>query len=697
MKNKKEDEKQFQEIEKKIIRAAERIDVPAGLEPENMKLRLRRKKMEKKGARRKVYAGIAAAALILMAGTAAFHAVSERGGDMAKEGGQNDMAVLEDKTEEEYIETEENKEERTELEIELSAKNYDQLYAMIKKTKENAVEEYSERGEYRENTESGAAEESAVSEDAAVSKYSGTNTQVSGIDEGDIVKTDGENIYVLNKGQEASEGMGIRIIRAENGEMEEQAYIPNRSEEEYISEFYVFDKKLVVIKTPNIYRETACYDVIELGDGKRTSYGHTTVETYDISDKKNPVMSGKYVQDGYYHSSRRVENILYLFTVFGADTSQDKEKIENYIPSVQGESMECDRIYIPAALETDEYVVASSVDLDRPEETIDKTAVLSSGNNLYVSENSIFLTGSEIGGERVSYDVTKIIKIDYEDGRFSLKAKGQIDGTLLNSFSMNEYEGNLRLVATISRWNGAGEVPLYNEEGEEIDTMNLLYILDEDLKTVGKIENLAFNESIYSARFMGERGFFVTFRETDPLFSVDLSDPEQPKVLDELKMTGFSNYLHFYSDNLLLGIGEEVDPATGNHQGVKLSMFHIGDPGNIEETAKYVLTESAWSPALYEYKSVMIDTEKNIFGFVVQNQSDSEKKCEYVVFSYEDGDFVKKLSHEIKMDTSEYYYYYGDTRGLYIDNTLYIISGNQIEAFRMDSFEKINEYRLNQE
>ena len=149
---------------------------------------------------------------------------------------------------------------------------------------------------------------------------------------------------------------------------------------------------------------------------------------------------------------------------------------------------------------------------------------------------------------------------------------------------------------------------------------NNLYILEEDLSLAGCIEGMAPGESIYSARFMGDTGYFVTYRNTDPLFSVDLSDPYQPRVIGELKVTGFSEYLHFWGDDQLLGIGYETDPETGRTQGLKLSMFDISDPANMKEVNKYVLEDFSYSPAPVSYTPLfrsltfsLIDTVSSVF------------------------------------------------------------------------------------
>jgi len=166
------------------------------------------------------------------------------------------------------------------------------------------------------------------------------------------------------------------------------------------------------------------------------------------------------------------------------------------------------------------------------------------------------------------------------------------------------------------------------DEGEK--DSNTLYILDENLKELSRIEGLAEEERVYSARFMGNTGYFVTFRQTDPLFSVDLSDPSNPKILGELKIPGFSEYLHPYGEGQLLGIGMDVDESGTVTNGVKISMFDISDPTDVKEFQKYVMEGAYSTDVAYNYKAAFVDVEKNMIGFTVYGEM-----AEYYIFSYE--------------------------------------------------------------
>lgn len=211
---------------------------------------------------------------------------------------------------------------------------------------------------------------------------------------------------------------------------------------------------------------------------------------------------------------------------------------------------------------------------------------------------------------------------------------------------------------------------------------NNLYILDNSLNIVGKIENLALGEQICSARFMDDIGYFVTFRRKDPLFSVDLSDPTNPKLLGKLEISGFSEYLHPYSDTLLFGIGQEVDPDTGERKGLKLSMFDIANPSNVKETNKIVLSDIMQSNALFEYKTVMIDPEKNLIGFSGTSLTNS---CHYYLYRYE-----KETGFEQTLDLNQNSYY--DLRGLYIEDILYVLDRHNImESYSIETGNKLGE------
>lgn len=495
------------------------------------------------------------------------------------------------------------------------------------------------------------AESSMESTAANNGDYSQTNLQEVGVDEGDIVKTDGNYIYALY-------GSTVRIIKAEGENLEKISEISLPEKDEEVHEMYLDGNVLNLIATGNEASMDEQEEDVYFVDRK----SYTRVYTYDIHEKETPKLSGYTEQEGYYKTSRKNGDMLYVFTEY-TPIIKDTQESSTIMPRVSGGVMPLEDIYLPEYADQAGYLVIASVDVKQPEKVVDHKAIVSAADRFYVSTENIYGISSHYENGR---DYTQILKFSYRDGKIKPAAAGDIRGYLNDTFSMNEHEGYLRVVAT--DWN--------NDE-----VLTNLYVLDENLDVYGKIENLAPGESIRSARFLGDIGYFVTFRDTDPLFSVDLSSPKEPKILGELKVTGFSAYLHFYGENKLLGIGNEVDPETGEYKGIKVSMFDISDPSDVKEIDKYVLKDNYHCPGIYNYKAIMINPEKNIFGF----------ECEenYLVFSY-DGEkgFVNEFLYELK-DKEEFEVYGNGTRGLYIGQTFYLSGSNGIEAFDMErGFEK---------
>ena len=256
---------------------------------------------------------------------------------------------------------------------------------------------------------------------------------------------------------------------------------------------------------------------------------------------------------------------------------------------------------------------------------------------------------------------------------------------------MDEYDGKLRMVTTVDEYwiesikdDRTGE-SIGNKITESCRT-NALYVLNQNLDIIGKIENLAEDEQIYSARFMGETGYFVTFRQTDPLFAVDLKDPKNPQILSELKISGFSEYLHFYGEDRLLGIGMEADEETGSTEGMKLSMFDISNPADVQEISKLAMGNYYYSEALYNHRAVLISVNANIFGFEVEGQENGNFKRDYLVFSYENDQFVQKL----KLETNNKYGEIYSSRGTFIGDVFYLLTRDgSVKSYDLNTGEKL--------
>ena len=383
------------------------------------------------------------------------------------------------------------------------------------------------------------------------------------------------------------------------------------------------------------------------------------------------------VKDGY----------AYVISSFYPDTASPRSDVGAYVPSVQGGTLEADRIFMPEQEMGSEYTVITAFSLADPQEQTDSKAVFGSANLCYVSGENIYITEMYISDHASEVTQTSIRKISYKDGTLTGIAQAKVDGTLNDSFSIDEYEGYLRLVTTISPGSEIGVYPMprVGSSNEEIDSQvkdtNALFVLDGNLETVGEIRDLAEDERVYSARFMGDTGYFVTFRQVDPLFSVDLSEPSNPRIIGELKIPGFSEYLHPYGDGLLLGIGMDADLSGTTTEGVKLSMFDISDPSSVQETQTYVI-DGMYSTNVYNYKAVFADVEKNLFGFTAYGDS-----AKYYIFSYDaENGFTEVFSRTMES--------YGDTRGLYVGDVFYLVDGRTVESYTLNGFEKIDDIVL---
>ena len=662
--------KKEERIREMIKENSKEVEVPQSLKPENMLCKLEEK--DKKMEKRRIYkwAGAMAAVFCL---AVAFSMVY---------GNSNisqypSLTSLGETKEVQKVVQEEQKDSLSTLE------SYDVIYQALENKKyelnDSEILYNTVKEEAATSTESDKT--SASTEDKVMASHTETNVQVQGIDEADIVKTDGEYLYAAASGSMWTEERKnkINIVKADQGNMKKISTISVNKKFYSINEMYVDKNKLIVIGQQNeldeegnlkclsdkynYYYEDVCY----IG-----SKGYTTYVTiYDIGDKTNPKKVKEYQQSGGYGSSRKIEDILYIFTNFTPSVSENKNKIESYIPKSNKEIIECKDIYFQGETENLDSVVVAAVSLKEPGKVISKKAVYGGGSQFYVSENNIYIywedwkkTKTRSGFQRKSQ--TNITKLKYKDGKIQGTDTCTIDGSIDDSFSMDEQDGYLRVVATCTVWSNSS-----NRESIK----NNLYVLDEKLKISGQIKDLAPGETVQSARFLGDTGYFVTFRQTDPLFSVDLSNPKKPKILGELKVTGFSDYLHFWDENLLLGIGVEAD-KNGREQGLKVSMFDISDPKNVKEVDRLVLPISDYNcKALENYKEVMVQLDKNRIGFTIEKYKDDTYTHDYYIVTYEkEKGFSYKICSASEDDEE---IYSENTRGIGIGDYLYVVIPNK--------------------
>jgi len=558
-----------------------------------------------------------------------------------------------------------------------------------------AVDEEAENGMPEAAAEAGQAdapEATGMGEGGDESDYSDTNVQVEGVDEADIVKTDGKYIYVLTYQQDlvileanGAETRQLSSLRVADGYNAEDDY--SKGSNNYAQEMYVSDGRVIIIRSGYEWG----YE-----DDRYFSNETTMVHVYDVSDPENPVFVGRAGQDGYYNDSRMYGGKVYLISNHYVYRYYDIEESEpeTYVPYLyrNGEKtiMPIDNIGIIGE-DSSSYAIISVID-PQTADIEDSETLLCNVGSIYMNGASIYLTSSKYDEEASAeytadqYTVTDyterrmtdIVRIDTENG-LDIGGTGTVPGYLFNQFAMDEYNGYFRLVTTVDDYSYSvyedKKYDFTNWIYSDSNTYNCLYVLDAELNMVGSVTDLAKDEYIRSARFSGDIAYFVTFRQVDPLFAVDLSEPSNPKVLSALKIPGFSEYLHIYSDGRLFGLGQDADEETGWVECMKMTMFDVSDPANVTELTTKLLEDDYWSVALYNHKAVLISAARDIIAF----PGDS---C-YYVFGYSDeSGFYEKGEFQVDLDLY-------NARGLYIGDYMYICGQQSTEIISMDSFENI--------
>lgn len=618
--------KNEQNVIDQIRKGAEEIEVPDRLKPDQIRELLENRKQKKRFPISRIGV-LAAACVVVVSGILLW--TDQRMGQKNGDTGQNaDSQISASK----------------ELAM---AESYDQIYQYVKSYQDSMMTREAVTYDLRITEE--ASLDSSVSANGFGMKqeygnsgdYSQTNVRQEGVDEGDIVKTDGIYLYVVEEN-----GYVVDIVSVNGGNMEKCGSV-TLEKECTIREIYLdTERKRMVLISEQDYM-TADGGTVE-----------TEALTYDIADVAEPKEIGRMSQSGNYNTSRMANGYLYLFSTYYVNSPIVREDPSTYVPLINEKEMERSDICLPQVSQGCMYEVITSIDIANPDEICDSTAIFSQGGQTYVSNQNIYYY--ETQWEDSDRYTTTVRKFAYQDGKLEGKAQGSFAGYLNDTFSIDEYQGKLRVVTT------------------DGDT-NAVYVMDENLEITGAIEDLAKDERVYSARFIGDTGYFVTFRETDPLFSVDLSDPENPRIIGELKIPGFSEYLHFYGEDRLLGIGMAADENTGATEGVKLTMFDISDRTDVKEEATYVIEDAYGTDVAYDYKAVLADPQKNLIGFAAYGIRGED----YYLFTYEEETgFVCRLQEEINGNSS------GGTRGLYIGDTLYVIRGNVIEAYDLANSKK---------
>ncbi|KUO61954.1 MAG: hypothetical protein APF84_04790 [Gracilibacter sp. BRH_c7a] len=496
-----------------------------------------------------------------------------------------------------------------------------------------------------------AAEADSATSSSKSIDHSGTNVQVEGVDEADTVKTDGEYIYKISNNQ---------LIVAKANPVEEMKVVEtlNYDSQNFNPvEMYVDDKSLVVIGNNynyynTDYRETTAEEDIK---GKSMILPPNNFENsvkvliYNLSDKANLQQIREVEIDGSYISSRKIGDNIYLVNnknipVYRILEEQEELPLPAYRDSADGGQIKRigyeDICYFPGSTEPN-YLLIAGINLEsEAENKLEIKTYLGSGQSIYASLENLYVAVAEYKQEDVSTPVsddsansrimpsilprtlevnTSIYKFALHSGTSEYIGKGSVAGRILNQFSMDEHKGNFRIATTIDKF-----------KNNENQMSNNVSILDNGMNVIGSIENIAPGEKIYSVRFLGDRGYMVTFKTVDPLFVLDLKDPRNPQVLGELKIPGYSNYLHPYDENHIIGFGKEAIEVEEPHWsgegtiknayylGMKVALFDVSDVQNpIEKFKLEIGDRGTESELLWNHKALLFDKEKNLIAFPV--------------------------------------------------------------------------------
>jgi len=591
--------------------------------------------------------------------------------------------------------------------------------------------------------------------------YSDTNIQELGVDEPDIIKTDGNYLYVISN-------LNLYIIYSYPAEDAEIISIITFNESERPNNLFINGDRLAVITQAYIYRIYQGFDD-KITDEEKIweDTTKTHVFIYDLSDINNPNEIYDLEIEGYYSNARMIGDYVYVITTqYAYEPILYITEDTTYIPKISVndniEKIGLNDIYYVNSPDISK-TMTNIISFDIKDESIEVTAevfILGTPSTIYVSSDNIFITSisnnyyyDEIYNLMIEYvlpylpddvedelnkvntltiddyqkitisewiiqnylekldetqkqdiarqlimqlEKTIIHKISINNGEIEYQSQGTVPGYVKNQFSISEYNNNLRVATTVNGW-------MMRSYLSSIESYNNVFVLDENLEIIGYIENIAEGEQIYSVRFVDEKCYLVTFKQIDPFFVIDLKDPTNPEILGELKIPGYSTYLHPYDQDNMIGIGQEEN-------NIKISLFDVEDVSNPKELSTYQIQQEtkefywSYSTALYEHKAFLFDKSKNLLIIPI---STDFKESAYV-FNITNNDIslrgiITHENEEIDEENhepweSDYWkgdYSYSIKRSLFIENVIYTISDSMVKMNDMQTLNEINSINLN--
>jgi len=562
---------------------------------------------------------------------------------------------------------------------------------------------------------------------AASPDYSKTNIQVAGVDEGDIIKTDGQYVYYLRNNV-------ISVVNAVPPDAMSLAFTvafddPNFSPQE----IYVYGNKLAVLGNTIMS--------VSGGSGNTQVFGSramTAAMIYDITDKQNVKKLREADAEGSYLSSRVTGGTLVFISTqymwaLGYGDSYIAPAVRDTASGPDYAQIGYDKVrYFPGGGQNS---VISVTGMDLGGSAPAKNAVfLGGGYEIYMSPDNLYVVSNDYnfkvrpvvpppivqgsGGAASEPAVigipappvntqpsTTVYKFSLSGGAATFLAKGSVSGTLLNRYSMDENGGYFR-IATTSTVN----------DGNNWQQSNNIYVLGDDMRPVGQITNIAPGERIYSVRYMGSRAYMVTFQQVDPFFVIDLSSPTAPKILGALKIPGYSDFLQPYDDTHVIGFGKDtyVQKGMAYYLGMKLAMFDVSDVANPKQMFTYGIGGRGTSSAiLSDPKALLFSKDKGLLAFPVDLYTvpaGTADPLTYGTFTYQglyvfgvnltDGFTLKgRVTHLTDADMLKSASYGGDNtkyvqRAVYIGDYIYTVSQGEIKATDMTTMQDAGDLKF---
>ena len=521
------------------------------------------------------------------------------------------------------------------------------------------------------NTGNGPSPPSTAPTDSADGDHSQTTTQEEGVDESDVVKTDGDYLYVIDSSWGDTSTLRMVQVNVDPIQAAGEATIEGYGRDIYLMGdmvvaitsgggiYYMMDGVAGVdggmgMMRPSAKGQTAQLDSSEPvavetddstatdisiapidvdGDGYAYQRPFTAVTVVDVTDRAAPRIVSATRFDGTQVASRMIDGVLHLvlanyqtyyFDVmpmmgrsgFSTEGLMLGDMLPNYVrtegesTTASGDLVTWENLYRPTDPDGFGVVTVVSVDIDN-NAAFQAVGIVAEPGLIYSSLNALYLTDTNwdfAGNQRTTTD---IYKFAYTDRGATATATGSVPGRVLNQYSMGEHEGNLRVATTIDQ---TFVFDFVGNFGVASESQNNVYVLSQpeganSLTVVGSLENVATGETIQSARFVGNRGYLVTFEQTDPLFTLYLSDAANPRIVGELEVPGFSTFLVPMDENHLLAVGQYVPPPdTFGAWGVQISIFDVTDFANPTRTANVILgedtgaySEAQWDPKAFTY------------------------------------------------------------------------------------------------